>query len=247
MKSVLLRLEAPMQSWGTQSRFEERDTDADPSKSGVLGLVGAAMGMARGDTAAIARLAGLGMAVRVDREGTMLRDYHTAGGGRWPGREYGVANAEGKLVGTVVSKRYFLADASFLVALGSEDHTLVEEVAHALAEPVFALFLGRKSFVPSVPIHVPGSPVDLGPVEALRAVPWALRKHEREVDRPERLRLVVECSPEDGRPRNDLPLSFALYDRSYGRRYVRTEWLAMSSLPQLPQPTEDACTSHVSG
>ena len=101
MSTLLLRLAGPMQSWGTQSRFEERDTDADPSKSGVLGLVGAAMGVARDDMGAIARLAGLTMAVRVDREGTVLRDYHTAGGGRWSGREYGVANAEGKLVGPV--------------------------------------------------------------------------------------------------------------------------------------------------
>lgn len=243
MKSVLLRLEGPMQSWGTQSRFEERDTDADPSKSGVLGLVGAAMGVARDDMGAIARLAGLTMAVRVDREGTVLRDYHTAGGGRWSGREYGVANAEGKLVGTVVSKRYYLADASFLVALGSEEHPLVEEVARALEQPVFPLFLGRKSFVPSVPIHLPRTPVvDLSPVDTLRAQPWVRRSTDDETKGPERLRLVVECRPEDGRPRNDMPLSFALYDRSYSRRYVRTDWVAMNDLPM-----EAVCSSPVSG
>jgi len=144
----------------------------------------------------------------------------------------------------VVSKRYYLADASFLAALGSDDHALVEEVAHALDQPVFTLFLGRKAFVPSVPIHAPGSPVDLAPREALLAQPWPSRPRDRAENRPERLRLIVEGRPEDGRPRNDVPLSFALYDRSYGRRYVRTEWVATND---LPKPTEEPCTSHVSG
>ena len=45
--TLLLRLQGPMQSWGTTSRFDERDTQLEPSKSGVLGLVCAAIGRDR--------------------------------------------------------------------------------------------------------------------------------------------------------------------------------------------------------
>src|SRR5690606_33869407 len=77
---LLLLLSGPMQSWGTQSRFAHRDTDFEPSKSGVLGLVGSALGMSRDDDDLLQALASLKMGVRVDREGRILRDYHTAGG-----------------------------------------------------------------------------------------------------------------------------------------------------------------------
>jgi CRISPR system Cascade subunit CasD len=113
MKSVLLRLAGPLQSWGTQGRFGIRDTDTEPSKSGVLGLVGAALGMQREDEATLARLRTLQMAVRVDREGSPLRDYHTVGGGRFRGGAYGLWSVEaGKLEEkTALTQRYYLCDA----------------------------------------------------------------------------------------------------------------------------------------
>ncbi|MGH9945529.1 MAG: type I-E CRISPR-associated protein Cas5/CasD, partial [Pyrinomonadaceae bacterium] len=89
-RTLLLRLAGPMQSWGAQSRFREREAGREPSKSGVVGLLCAALGKPRdegnGDDGngdkfpALARLAALRMGVRVDREGALLRDYHTAGG-----------------------------------------------------------------------------------------------------------------------------------------------------------------------
>ena len=60
-----------MQSWGTQSRFLVRDTGAEPSKSGIVGLICAAMGTPRDDRTTIERLARLRIAVRADRPGTM--------------------------------------------------------------------------------------------------------------------------------------------------------------------------------
>lgn len=236
MKSVLLRLEGPMQSWGTQSRFQERDTDAEPSKSGVLGLVGAALGMRRNDTEMLASLCQLSMAVRVDREGTLLRDYHTAGGGTWPGRKTFGVEGSGK---TVLSNRYYLADASFLVALGTqadappEQERLLTRIERALAAPCFPLFLGRKAFAPSVPVHVPGGLVEGAPLEALRTQPFRPSEWHRESDNqaPAHLRLVVECGPGEGRPRDDVPLSFELYHRQFGRRYVRMDRLRTAELP----------------
>src|SRR5262245_45694114 len=90
MGTLLLRLAGPMQSWGTDSRFSVRDTGLEPSKSGVIGLLCAALGKPRveqpGDgQPTLAKLSALRMGVRVDREGVMRRDFHTAGGSRRQG------------------------------------------------------------------------------------------------------------------------------------------------------------------
>lgn len=223
MKSVLIRLEGPMQSWGTQGRFSIRDTDTEPSKSGVIGFVGAALGMPRDDDATLASLAGLEMAVRVDREGTLLHDYHTAGGGRFRGEQHRVWGT-----GTVTSRRYYLCDASFLAALGGDNHALIERLAEKLENPTWSLFLGRRSCVPSTP-----------PLAGLRnlAPAEALRREPLPDDLPGPVRLLVECGPGDGAvPRNDLPLSFALYQRRHARRFVRTEWLRRTDPVKQVQP-----------
>lgn len=78
MSVLVLRLAAPLQSWGTQSRFSIRDTAREPSKSGVIGLIAAAIGRPRDGE--IDDLMALRMSVRIDRDGTLQRDYHTAGG-----------------------------------------------------------------------------------------------------------------------------------------------------------------------
>ncbi len=217
MKTVLLRLEGPMQSWGTSSRFELRDTQPDPSKSGVVGLVGAALGVRREDDAGIARLAGLQLAVRIDRAGVVRTDFHTAGGGKWPGRDrYGVYKASGKQGGdATLSRRDYLADASFLVGLGG-DAELVADIDAALRSPRWPLFLGRKGFAPSAPVAV--GVVEGTPSEALR-----------DAERPRRSDgpgwLVIECVASDGEPRQDVPLSFVPDRRRFGTRHVRRERL----------------------
>lgn len=76
MNTLLLRLEGPMQSWGVQSRFGMRDTESEPSKSGVIGLLCAALGLPR--SANLENLVALRMGVRVDREGKISVDYQTA-------------------------------------------------------------------------------------------------------------------------------------------------------------------------
>ena len=124
MSTLLMRLAGPMQSWGTQSRFTMRDTGREPSKSGVIGLLCAALG--RGRAEPLDDLATLRMGVRVDSPGVMKLDYHTAGGGRLPGgHPYGVRRASGGSGDTVLSNRYYLADADFLVGIESEDINLL--------------------------------------------------------------------------------------------------------------------------
>ncbi len=152
--TLLLRLEGPMQSWGYRSRFDYRDTALEPTRSGVIGLICAAMGIARGED--ISRFEAIRMGVRVDREGRSERDYHTA---RDVIKADGTYNPEKPADHTVVSHRDYLADASFTVGLESSNQELLNKIAKALQSPVWPLFLGRKAFPLSVP---PVHPSDTG-------------------------------------------------------------------------------------
>lgn len=109
MTVLLLRLAGPLQSWGTSSRFVHRGTDRAPSKSGVIGLLGAAQGLRRTDP--LGELLQLQVGVRVEQAGTMERDFQTArpvdGSKPMP-----------------LSYRFYLADAVFLVAVEGEDGLL---------------------------------------------------------------------------------------------------------------------------
>jgi CRISPR system Cascade subunit CasD len=219
MKALLLRLEGPLQAWSTQSKLLVRDTDREPSKSAVIGLIGAALGMERDDDGQLAKLRELSFAVRVDRPGTLLRDYHTAGGGRFRGRgDYFVFNTKD----CVPSERYYLQDACFTAALAGEA-TLVEHVAAAVRSPRWPIFLGRRSCPPSAPLFL--GVVDGDARQAVRdpAFLCPARSNEPEVAR---LRLLVEAPPsEGGEPRYDDPISFRLGARKHAVRYVKTEWL----------------------
>jgi CRISPR system Cascade subunit CasD len=141
MSVLLLRLSGPMQSWGIQSQFPDRDTGMEPSKSGVVGLLCAALGRSR--AAPVNDLAELRMAVRVDWQGVLLYDYQTA---------MNVREAKGKGVRGSISKRFYLSDACFLVGLESDDQSLLTELHRRLCDPVWPLYLGRKAFVPGEPV-----------------------------------------------------------------------------------------------
>ena len=123
MATLLLRLAAPLQSWGSDSKFETRKTDREPTKSGVVGLLAAALGLRRDDTEGLARLNGLRFAVRADQEGSLLVDFHTA-----KSRDT-----------SYVTYRHYLQDAVFLAGLESEDEALLRELEAALRHPVYLL------------------------------------------------------------------------------------------------------------
>ena len=152
MAALLLQLIAPMQSWGSRSRFDDRDTEREPTKSGVLGLVASALGRPR--SADVLDLAVLLFGVRVDRAGQVRTDYHTAQEGN----------------GTAVTRRHYLADAAFLVGLEGEPE-LLGQIDAALRNPVWPPFLGRKSFPPSQPMFVEGGVQDGSLLDVLSAHP----------------------------------------------------------------------------
>ncbi|TXS52766.1 type I-E CRISPR-associated protein Cas5/CasD [Streptomyces sp. t39] len=151
-RGLLLRLAGPLQSWGTHSKYLWRDTARFPTRSGVVGMLAAALGRERG--APLDDLASLSMTVRVDRPGVVLSDFHTVGGGL-PADEQvitvdGKRRPEGK--GTLVSKRQYLADAAFTLALTSDNAELLHLCAGALRDPYWPLFLGRRSCPPEGPV-----------------------------------------------------------------------------------------------
>lgn len=228
MSVLLLRLSGPLQSWGVQSRFTVRDTGLEPSKSGVIGLLCAALGCRRDHP--VDDLCRLVMGVRVDQEGTVARDFHTAGKG-------GILRASGTVErkNLVVSNRYYLADARFLVGLEEDDVVLLTRLHAAIRDPHWPLYLGRKAFVPGEPVWLPDG---LRPgetlMEALRSYPWLgcdPRKH------PEQVRLVLD-DPVGPETRPDVPLSFA--ERRFAPRQVRTEFIAAPPLRE----EEWLCISH---
>jgi len=220
MNTLFIRLEGPLQSWGLRARWGERDTALEPTKSGVIGLLACALGWGTDRQEDIRSLsAGLRCGVRVDRPGRLLIDYHTVVGG--------VRSADGRIKitqstrepETVVSHRFYLCGASFLVAVQGEDATIAR-VSDALQAPVWPPFLGRRSCPPTEPLWA-GTGDYANLMEALTA-------HDLGARAPKAVRLILDCPPGKGNRRNDEPLSFV--ERTYAPRYVREQSVAVGTI-----------------
>jgi len=165
---LLLWFEAPLQSWGADSKFGRRDTLAFPTKSGVLGLVCAALGAGGPQQELLADFAPLAQTaisynrcrqmgdgrVKQDRE-PLLRDFHMVGSDYddrdpWSSLLIPKTSAGKKAVGggTKMTYRYYLQDAAFAVALEVPGHR-AESIAEALQNPAWDIYLGRKNCVPT--------------------------------------------------------------------------------------------------
>jgi CRISPR system Cascade subunit CasD len=216
VNTLFIRLEGPLQSWGTRSRWDERDTALEPTKSGVIGLLACCLGWGRSNEADVRRLSqAVGFGVRVDRRGHVLVDFHTVVGG--------VLSADGKIKKTaeapetVVSHRAYLSDASFLAALRG-DPDLIDRLDLALREPVWPPFLGRRSCPPSVPLWAGKGEFD-SLRDALLSQPALPRGRTS-------TRIAIECAPGEGTPRNDEIVS--LRRRTYATRYSRDESVTLA-------------------
>jgi CRISPR system Cascade subunit CasD len=230
MPTLLLKLVGPMQSWGTISRFDHRDTGKEPSKSGVIGLLAAAMGIDRENWEDLEPLTRLRMGARHDRPGIPKRDYQTAGCASTD--TIIKADRSQAKDGGVVSQRDYLADAAFLVALEGDDISLLEKADTALRDPVWPLALGRKSYVSSEPIWCDGGVREAGLLETLKTHPW-LGRLRRFEEAPTSLRISLESQDGTGALRMDQILS-SFAERRFGSRFVRSE-----TIP-FPQEVADA-------
>lgn len=154
MRFVLMRLRAPMQSWGTQSVHRDRGTERFPTKSGVIGLVANALGRSRDDS--IIDLASLVMAAGEVVPGRVAYDFQTVGGGYdwWKHMitDKDVAAAQKDIqTATIMRRKAYLEEADFVVALSGND-VLIDQIAEALDNPARPIFLGRKAFLPTTPV-----------------------------------------------------------------------------------------------
>ncbi len=206
--TLIIHLEGPLQSWGYRSRFKNRDSGLEPSKSGVIGLICCALGRDRSTSPS--DLAQLKVHVRVDKPGKLLTDFHTAGGGvfRRNGDYFAPTSSGAKGKNPVITERQYLCDAVFTVAVEG-DRNLLQEIADRLQDPVWPVCLGRRSCPPSAPLFealVKGTARDVlgdGGAPGTRFL-W-------EVDKPG---LKSET-------RNDVPVSWtSRLDRTYSVRFV---------------------------
>ena len=147
-KHLALRLDGPFQSWGASSRFDRRRTETAPTKSGVVGMLCAALGVDRDsphEPERVAELAEFDMTtVKLRQRGPVLEDFHTV-------QDTRIADTGKKRKHPVVSHRQYLQDSAFGVILSGSGE-LAERCAAALRNPRWGLFLGRKSCIPSTPV-----------------------------------------------------------------------------------------------
>lgn len=162
---LLMWLEAPLQSWGFDSKFSRRDTLNFPTKSAVLGLLCCALGAGGEQRQLLKRMAPLKTTVvalsrAVDKmhnrvKEPLLCDFHMVGAGYNEGDSFEKSmipkTIEGKSAvggGVKLTYRYYLQDTAFAVVV-EVPKDLSQAFADALQNPVWDLYLGRKSCVPT--------------------------------------------------------------------------------------------------
>lgn len=171
-KYILLRMKAPLQSWGGESfSYNYRATVPHPTLSGVLGLVSCAMGKNTKKEPEFLRglVANISMDVYCYDQGSVLRDFQTAGVGHSDVRKI-PTNYSGKPVvvkvrGDIYNKEY-LQSSDFFVILTVQDEALASKISEGLKSPKWAPSLGRKACIPTAPLYY-GESVSREDVESI--------------------------------------------------------------------------------
>lgn len=160
METLVFRLYGSMASWGEIAVGEDRHTASYPSKSAIIGLLGAALGIKRDDEDKQSQLqCGYSLSVEVFSTGRLLRDYHTTQVPSSVGKiNYRTRRDEivlgKKQLGTILSSREYRCDAFAVVAiraLETAPYSLADLKEHLL-QPKFHLYLGRKSCPLAAPL-----------------------------------------------------------------------------------------------
>lgn len=197
--TLAILLDGPLQSWGVDSRYQQRDTAAFPTKSGIMGLLAAALGIdkhAASEATLLAPYAALRLTVlrfprAIARRSGRLTDFHTVGGGYdsdagWQRLSIS-RRASGGPGGTVITRRSYLTDAAFVVLLEG-DRSVLTTAGSALMDPRWGLWLGRKACIPAAPL---APTIEATPQEAFDALrrriglePCQLESFDRQVEQP---------------------------------------------------------------
>jgi len=209
MNTLLLRLAGPLQAWGGESKFEIRRTESFPTKSGVIGFLAAALGRRRDEP--LDDLNVLKFGIRIDQPGELIQDFHTA-------------RMNDKT--SYVTYRYYLSDAVFLVGLESDDKEKLANLIKAMNQPVFPLFLGRRSCPPTLPIILGIRELPL--FEALKQEPWLVADWRQKKDRfrlNSKLPIITDAKADSNSSvlQKDLPKSFSPFKREYEYRAISNQ------------------------
>lgn len=223
-------------SWGEIAVGEYRPTADRPTRSAIVGLISAAIGIRRDEEERLRTVAeGYRFAFRMNASGLIIRDYHTSqvptsGTGRnrkdFPTRRDELLDQTVKIT-TILSSRDYQCDNSFTVfvtAMDSAPYSL-EKIQKYLQEPVFTLSLGRKS----CPLALPLNPVIVTAdtlSEVCKMVPPPLELYQ--LTKGNRHRIFWEdgvqsdITPEFSMIRRDNPISRKRWQFSTRKEYVRT-------------------------
>lgn len=193
---LILRLEGPMQSWGLRGKWVVRDTGDVPTKSGIVGMIGCALGYRRNDPRLVNEIENnIKIGVRIENPGTRVKDFHTVraffraadGSKRHDPRDKSKPYTE-------VTSRTYLQDASFLVIVESPE-ALLRKIYWALKDPQWPVYLGRKSCPPTRPVVEEITQKYTSLLDAIRQYPWSASTIEIRGDpklKPRQLRCLVE-------------------------------------------------------
>lgn len=235
MGTLLLRIAAPIQAWGDESKYDIRGTRNEPTKSGIIGILAAAMGYRR-DSKEIGELANaIRFGVRVDQPGTVLRDFHTARAPKYSKNGSLKYEDNGTLVmekDPYITQRYYLCDACFLVGLECEDKEFLKVLKDAIETPAFSLYLGRRSCPPSLPLVLAITDNDLE--EALQQTEWIASEWYKNKYKCIRARINSE-PPKDHSAwstQMDQPVSFNPTHRMYTMRGKDKEQYVLLGTPE---------------
>ena len=223
MPTLLLRLNGPLQSWGSGSYYDNRETDEIPSKSGILGIIAAALGRKRGDS--LNDLMKLTIGVRIDAHGRRIRDFQITD--------------MGEKLNANLSNRVYLSDATFLAGVYSENIAQLYAFDKALRNPVFTLYLGRRSCPPTLPLSL--GIREKGLYDALYEEEWLIPQNIRRSlfgwDESIYLRIIME-DEKTGYLKRDVPFSYSPFKREYGYRFIK-EWPGKKIVKNLPVEETD--------
>lgn len=225
MPYVLLWFEAPLQSWGSSSRFSRRETEPFPTLSGVLGLICCARGAGDEQKQWLSEWSQSQMFVDAfssPNPAPPLIDFQMVGSGYdtsdlWENLMI-PKTVDGKKAvggGTKMTYRGFIQDTSFAVILflNEQQHN---EVKQALENPIWPVYLGRKCCIPTDFIYRGG----FSELEQARSCAFELAKTK---DRVHQFHVRPALGGETGAiVLSDVPLSFG-QNKQYGMRQVVLE------------------------
>jgi CRISPR system Cascade subunit CasD len=136
MQTLILKTEG-LSAYGLQTFDVHRKVNHFPTRSAVIGLLAAALGIERTNQQKLFELSeSILVAVQVNNAGEKMMDYHTVQNFRSP---------DGKIQkGTKPTYREYWCDSEYTFAI-SAPCDLIQKLVLAVKTPKFTLFQGRKS------------------------------------------------------------------------------------------------------